>query len=285
MLLLGLAGWIGSGLLVVRQLTRRPHPRFAELVPEALTARTQPLVLTTSDAFHIGAWFAPPAQPQRPVFLLIHGIGDSRSSLANLMEALVSRGDGALAISLRAHGDSDGDDNDIGLSARRDVVAAVEYLEQHAPGSPITICGISMGAAAAAYAAPELKDRVAANVLDSMYADLPTATWNRVSDYLPTGLNYLAYASLRVCAPLYLPGGIARYAPALRLKDIPARIPVTFLSGGRDTYATPSEIGGMADSIKDHARFIPFPNAGHARLFARDPAKYLRVLMDAASGN
>ena len=88
-----------------------------------------------------------------------------------------------LAISLRAHGDSTGEVNDIGWSGRHDVVAAVGFLGKEFPERPVFIVGRSMGAAAAVFAAEELKTDVAGYFLEQPYKDLKSAVWNRLQHH------------------------------------------------------------------------------------------------------
>ena len=95
---------------------------------------------------------------------------------------LLSHGCSVLMISHRAHGDSTGEFDDAGYSARRDVYAAVEFLEQRRPGRPVIVDGNSLGSAAAIFAAGELGHRVAAYILESPYQDLKIAVWNRVDN-------------------------------------------------------------------------------------------------------
>ena len=92
--------------------------------------------------------------------LLLHGHKGSRGNCLGRAELLAKHGCSVLLISLRAHGDSTGDLDDIGYGARRDVVAAVEFLERRRPGKPIVVLGTSMGAAAATFAAEGLARRV-----------------------------------------------------------------------------------------------------------------------------
>ena len=72
-------------------------------------------------------------------------------------------------------------------AARRDVYAAVEFLERRHPGRPVIVDGNSMGAAAAIFAAGDLGHRVAAYILESPYQDLKVAVWNRIDNWLPQG--------------------------------------------------------------------------------------------------
>ena len=62
-------------------------------------------------------------------------------------------------ISLRAHGDSTGDLNDFGHSARHDVVTAVDWLEHNHPERPVVVWGQSLGAAAAIFTAEAIGRR------------------------------------------------------------------------------------------------------------------------------
>ena len=103
-----------------------------------------------------------------------------------------------LAITLRAHGDSTGEVNDIGWGARHDVVAAVEFLRKKFPGRPVFVVGRSMGAAAAIFAAEELKTDVAGYFLEQPYKDLTSAVWNRLQNHLPPVLDWVAYCGMRL---------------------------------------------------------------------------------------
>src|SRR5207245_6234762 len=100
-----------------------------------------------------------------------------------------------------AHGDSSGTYNDLGYSARHDVLAAVAYLEQRRPGRPIIIQGTSLGAAAAIYAASDLGDRISGYILECPYRDVRTAVRNRTTAYLPFLVDRLAYAGLTLAGP------------------------------------------------------------------------------------
>jgi hypothetical protein len=120
--------WLLACLVVAYRLTRRPQPPFAEPLPTADTGRFESHRLKTIDGQEIGAWFVPGAEDAASV-LLIHGIGASRSACLSRAKILATQGCSVLMITLRAHGDSTGDFNDMGYSTRQDVVAAVEFLE------------------------------------------------------------------------------------------------------------------------------------------------------------
>jgi alpha-beta hydrolase superfamily lysophospholipase len=189
------------------------------------------------------------------------------------MEMLAGEGCSVLAISLRGHGDSAGRGNDIGYGARRDVAAAVAYLEQRRPGRAIVVHGTSLGAAAAIYAAGDLKERVGCYILEAPYRDIYTAVRNRTSAYLPRPLGFLAFAGLVGVSPLFLPDA-QRMAPVERIADIPASTPILLLAGGRDDRSRPEEMEEMQARVSSHARLINFDGAGHEALRQDDPARY-----------
>ena len=117
-----------------------------EPVPAADWGKFEPHRLKTIDSQEIGAWLVV-GSGDAPSVLLIHGIGASRSACLSRAKMLAAQGCSVLMISLRAHGDSTGDFNDMGYSARHDIVAAVEFLERRRPGKPIIVHGLSMGEA------------------------------------------------------------------------------------------------------------------------------------------
>src|SRR5262245_1614159 len=140
--------WLICSVMVAYRLTRRINPWFAEPAPEIHWGTVRSFQLTTKDHQTIGSWFIE-GDSGRPIVLVLHGNGACRSWMMNEAEMLHSSGFGVMLISMRAHGDSTGEFNDIGYSAQHDVVAAVDWLQRRWPHRPIVIWGQSMGAAAA----------------------------------------------------------------------------------------------------------------------------------------
>ena len=131
-------------MAVAYRLTRRAQPPFPEPFPAADWGKFEPHRLKTIDGQEIGAWLVVGSGDAASI-LLIHGIGASRSACLSRAKILATQGCSVLMISLRAHGDSTGEFNDMGYGARHDVVAAVEFLERQRPGKPIVVHGLSMG--------------------------------------------------------------------------------------------------------------------------------------------
>jgi uncharacterized protein len=279
LLLLGviLTLWLLASLAVAYRLTRRSQPPFPEPVPAVDWARFESERLMTVDGPEIGAWLAVGAT-DAPSVLLIHGIGASRSACLSRAKLLTAKGCSVLMISLRAHGDSTGDFNDMGYSARHDVVAAVEFLERRRPGNPIIVHGLSMGAGAAVFASGELAHRIKGYVLESPYRDLKIAVRNRTENALPPPLDLIAYLGLLAVSPLVLPD-LKRISPVDAIGGIPADVPVLILAGGEDPVARPDEAQAILERVRSHGRLVLFEHGGHMNFPQTYPDLYQRSVL------
>lgn len=270
--------WLLGSLLVAHQLTRRHRPRFDEPVPRVGWARFEGVRLPTADGHELGAWYAE-GPADGPSVVLLHGNGGHRGHNLTQAELLAGAGCSVLPVTLRAHGDSTGDFNDIGYSARRDVVAAVEFLERRRPGRPIVVLGSSLGAAAATLASADLSRRVAGYILEAPYLDLKSAVRNRTRESLPIGLEWLAYQGLLLVSPLVVPD-LERTSPFQAIAAIPGEVPVLLLAGRLDRKATPEQIGMLHDRVRSHGRMVVFERAGHLGFLQSEPDLYRRTLLD-----
>lgn len=270
--------WLAFSFTVASRLTRRARPRAPEPVPAVSWGTAEPLTLTTSDGQTLGAWFFP-GRADRPAVILLHGNGESRTACLPQAELLASAGYPVLSVTLRAHGDSTGERNDIGYSARHDAIAALAWLEAKRPGKPVVVWGRSLGSAAALFAAPDLGSRVCGYVLECPYRDLRTAVRNRLRVYLPPVLDSIAYAGLRVTAPLVLPD-FDRISPLEAATHVPREARVLVLTGSTDRRATPDEARAIAERIGLNAELVVIEGGDHLQLERPDPARYRAVLLD-----
>jgi uncharacterized protein len=273
-----MALWLLTSLAVAYALTRRHGARSVEPLPNITDWKLESHRLKTSDGEELGAWFAD-TQVDGPSVLVLHGHGGQRSNSLRLGKLLASRGCAVLMISLRAHGDSTGEFDDVGFSARRDVLAAVDFLERRRPGRPVIIDGNSMGSAAAVFAGGELGHRVAAYILECPYEDLKVAVWNRIDNRLPRGLSHAAYGGLIFVSPLFLPH-LDEISPANAIGAIPDDVPVLILAGMADRLARPAEAQALHRQVAAHGRLVWLPGAGHANLMGAAPELYERTVLE-----
>jgi len=247
--------WIGSGTLAALALTRRWTSPTAEPAPPDL----EPVRLRSRDGLSLGA-FLGEVPDARGAIVLVHGNGSSRTRLLDEARSLRALGWTVLPITVRAHGDSEGRRNDFGWSARHDVEAAVSYLEGRTEG-PIVVLGISLGAAAGLFAAPELQHRVAGYVLVGPYASLELATVRRTERYLPPLVDDVAFGALFVGGRLVLPelDDIAPFQSAARM---PHDVPVLVISGELDARAPLSDARMIVAPLSD-ASVVSIAGADH----------------------
>ena len=276
--LAGVIVWLGSSAVVTWKLTRRSRVPFPEPVPQVAWAKVEGRRLETSDGQEIGAWLIR-GNRRKGCVLLLHGNGGSRSEMLRVMQWLAEAHYTVLAISLRSHGDSTGEINDIGWSARHDVVAAVAFLQRECPRQSIYIVGRSLGAAAAIFAAGELGGSVAGYFLEQPYKDLKSAAWNRLQNYLPPVLDWAAYLGLRLWTSVFLPVDPNRLSPSEHIVDIPENVPVVFITGSADRHARLADVKAMYWQIESHAELIVFDGAAHEGLDRYNPPLYQTTLL------
>jgi alpha-beta hydrolase superfamily lysophospholipase len=279
-LLVGL--WLLASLLVGYRLTRRASPVYPEMPPRLAWGTIEAVRLRTDDGEDLGAWYID-GQADRPLVLLLHGNGCDRGSCLYQAELVSAAGCPVMLVTQRAHGDSSGEVNDFGFSARHDVVAAVRWLEQKHPRRPIVVWGRSLGAAAAIFAAKDLGGDVRGYILECPYLDLATALRNRTRLHLPPVLDLVAYSGLTAMAPIVLPE-MDEISPVQRAAAIPPKASVLLLAGRCDRRACPEEADAIRDRIGARARLVVIDDGDHLRLHEADPKLYRAAVLALIAG-
>lgn len=244
--------WLGVSALASYRLSHRAGP-----VSERLSPDWQELQLRADDGVSTGCgWW--PGEPGRPIVLVLHPNGGSRTASQGFVTPLQRRGYGVMLPSLRAHGDSQANLNDFGVSASRDVVAARKALAQLAPGRPVVVLGRSLGAASAIFASAELGDSVTGYLLESPFTTLDKACWNRLSHRLPPVLDGVAFAGLELTSRIWLP---ARIAPIEAVGHLGGQ---TILVGGSLDYrSTPEDLLELHAHCPPGTRLVMVEGADH----------------------
>lgn len=276
-LLVAVLGWVASSFAVTFKLTHRLAPPTAEPGLALAGSTREDLVLTTSDGERLGAWLFE-GDPQRPCVLVMHGVNSCRSKSCGLIERLCRRRCTVLAVTLRAHGDSTGETNDIGWSARQDVVAAVELLTQRFPDRAVAICARSMSSAATIFAASDLGDSVDGYWLEQPFPTLDSAVWRRLQSYLPPVLDTTAYLGMRLWAPILLDTPVDQVAPRDHIASIPKGRPICILNGDLDDHLPLADVEDVMAPVRERARLVVFPGAAHVLLDEQNPQQFDREL-------
>lgn len=272
-----LVAWAGATLSVTWSLTHRLGARHPEPSFEIAGSSRSDLTLTTEDGEVLGAWLFE-GRPDAPAVLVMHGNNGSRSRSRKTIETLAKRGCTILAVTLRAHGDSTGEINDIGWSARRDVIAGVDYLKQAYGNRPIAVFGRSMSSAASIFAARELGDQVDGYWLEQPYNSLESAAWRRLNQQLPPVFNSVALMGMKMWSSALLPVSLSEIAPVRCVCDIPEACPLVILSGDADSNLPLEDVNEVFEKVRDRAKLVIFKGAGHIAMPESNPALYEREL-------
>ncbi len=99
-----------------------------------------------------GWWIPQDAGQHKPVIILLHGWKRNLERVLPYIQTLHSEFS-LLAFDARCHGRSDEDTYASMPRFTEDIIAAVDYVEKKKPGLPVGILGLSMGGAAAIFAA------------------------------------------------------------------------------------------------------------------------------------
>jgi alpha-beta hydrolase superfamily lysophospholipase len=135
----------------------------------------------TGGTLRIAGWWIPgegtPARETGRCVVLIHGYADAKVGAIAWAPLWHARGYNVLAIDLRAHGESGGNESTGGYYERHDVDQVISQLRAERPASTrrVVLFGASLGAAVAA-AVATLRDDLAAVVLESPYLDFRSAS-------------------------------------------------------------------------------------------------------------
>ena len=262
-------------------LVRPGKRRDYDCIPRIRHGTLEPLDLFTLDGLRLHSWVlrSRSASPDDWV-LLLHGYRSDRTILQTRARFFSRRGYNVLLLHFRGHGSSDSARISYGYHERRDVKAAFDFLRSLRPGrrTRIGIDGISMGAAAAAYAVAHENIDPEWMILESCYDNIRNALANRLALRVGNSLAPL------LTWPVEL---VVEHLILLRAEDLdPAkaleksRCPVLVMAGDSEKVLKTVEIEYLYGCIPAPKRLVLFPGAGHEDLFLFDPRRYARAAGD-----
>jgi alpha-beta hydrolase superfamily lysophospholipase len=264
----------GSRLLVrpdVRPFV--PDADGGPATPADVGLEFEPVRFTTGDGFTLSGWLIPAGRQTRTAVVVLHGFSGHRlPELASVVPWLAGPHH-VLQFDFRGHGESDPGAVTVGSHERRDVAAAVAFLESRGLG-PVALFGISMGAAIAIVSAPDLP--VAAVVADAAFAELrhPIASQLRGAGYPLPALGSRAIvlaASLRTRARSADPiRAVGRIAPRALLLIAPKG----------DELISWRQSVKLFEAAGEPKELYVVDGAGHAEAHAVAPEAYRSRVLD-----
>jgi uncharacterized protein len=231
----------------------------------------------TTDGLEIAGWFIPSTASNKAL-ILVHGRNSSRTDelFPEFGAAIQRRGFSVLMIDLRGHGQSADAWVTMGLTERRDVTGAVNWLKQQGyPAHKIGLLGVSMGAAAVIGAAAE-NPEIGALVLDSGYAEVyPVIQKNWQS---ASGLPEIFLPSTLLFGQWLTGYDLTSAQPVKELAQMAPR-PVLIIHSALDPD-TPVEQSRQLRAAYPASEYWETSTAKHARNYNSYPQMYVDKVAD-----
>lgn len=275
--LCGVTGAFSVSTIIAAWVLVRPGSKGYDCIPHISYGKLEPLTLTTSDGLQLHAWvqLSMKATSNRWV-LLLHGYRSDREILQIRRRFFIRRGYHTLLLHFRGHGSSEAARISYGFNERKDIRAAIEFIRSLHPGQAVEIGidGISMGAAATAYAVAYESINPDWVILESCYDNLRRALINRLELHL-----FSPFIPL-IAWPLEF---VATHLFRLRMEDLDAaralqqiRCPVLVLAGDSEKVLKTTEVEYLYGCIPEPKRLVFFPGAGHEDLLIHDPRRFIK---------
>jgi uncharacterized protein len=165
---LGFMPYFMAGLATTRRF-QFSDKENAGLTPASFQLPFEEIAFHSGDGTELKGWWVP-AQSAKGSVVMVHGLNRSRIEMVKRVTFVHAAGWNALLFDLRHHGASGGEATTFGAKEKEDVKAAVAFARGRA-SSPVTLWGVSLGAASVVLAAAD-DPGIAGVICDSSYRSL-----------------------------------------------------------------------------------------------------------------
>ena len=224
---------------------------------------------TTKDGFQIPGWYMPAENSSKAV-ILVHGRGANRTEGMRYASALINAGFNVLTIDMRHPRQSPEIISTMGFHEQKDVIAAVDFLEQQKKINDIGVMGFSMGGATSVLAMAN-DQRIKAGVFNSAIAN--------VEDVLSEGGQRLyglpKYPLIPVVMQMFSWRGDIDL-DRLHAEDLIAEIaprPIYIMHGTADKTVDYHHGTDLYQRAKEPKQFWKVDNGEHTQLWQADREK------------
>ena len=277
-------------------LRAEAHGESAVDPETARAARQRAVQLVSEDGTLLRAFFLPAARPvPRCTAILVHGLFRGALELEPVAEMFHELGADTVMLELRNHGGSGRAVPTFGRDESRDVLAAVDWVRSRSPTPPpLVLFGVSLGTAAVALAADEVRG-LGGLVLDAPIDDaLVVAHRMLTQGPRPGRRGFVLLQPFRSACLTAIEfwGGFSfdEVRPVVELAGLDPGTPVLLIGGALDRRVPPDAVRAMFEQLPTRAdRKIEWivPGADHGKAWEADAAGYrahLEQLLDLVAG-
>ena len=269
------------GQEVVRRIPNGPQyapyaDQMYRMIDWLIARPSEDVSIVSRDGLKLAARLYP-APEGAPVAICFHGYrAPAQRDFCGGARALIESGYRVLLVDERAHGRSEGRALTMGVREKYDCADWAKWAAgRFGADTPITLYGISMGAATVLMAAGlDLPKNVRLIVADCPYTTPKAIIRKVIGDLgMPAGLLYpLVAAAARLFAGFDLSdegalGAVRR-----------ARVPIVLLHGEDDRFVPCEMSRELARANEAMVSLYTFPGAAHGMSYMSDPARYLGAL-------
>jgi len=204
------------------------------------------------DGVTLKGWQCRTSTTRRGTIVYLHGIADTRTSGAGIVQRFGTRGFDVVAYDSRAHGESDGDVCTYGFFEKHDLH---HVLDRVGPG-PIVLIGTSLGAAVALQEAAR-DSRVTAVVAAETFSDLRTVATQRAPFFFTPGAIARAFQIAEQQGHFR----VDEVSPVIAAAQI--KIPVLLIHGSSDSDTPPEHSQRILAALAGPKRLILVSGARH----------------------
>ncbi|MFP4589325.1 MAG: alpha/beta hydrolase [Candidatus Bipolaricaulota bacterium] len=252
-----------------REIYGTPRGETPSKTPASLGLPYEDVEFQTGDKKELKGWFIDSDGGQ--CVILASGKGENKWDMLKYAPFLYEGGYDVLLFDPRSAGESEGDKYAFGYFESRDIIRAVEYLQERQGNYKVAVLGRSAGATAALLAALD-EPRINAVIADSPYADLKMASGS-YGDYGHDPVFNTIF-------PIYCWGGEQMLGvDVCQEVNVGNQIeqldqPVLFIHGLDDTTLVPANSRLLHENTAEPKELWLLEDVEHVRAFEDRPEKY-----------
>lgn len=252
-----------------------------------MTSLSTPTTVRTLDGLRLAGTFVTPGTAASCAVVLVHGGGVTRDEggfFTRLAAGLAEAGVASLRFDLRGHGESDGSQEDLTLSAvLNDIRVAISHIREMSGATVVSLLGTSFGGGICAYYAAKQPDEIQRLVLLNPQLDYKKRTIDNMSYWVDDHLTeemaqQLVTRGYINFTPQFKHGRallneVFWLRPNLVLGDI--KMPTLVVHGTKDTFVPIESSRAAVTQLRAEHKLVEIEGAQHGFAVHDDP-QYLQ---------